>query len=56
MRQINNELVRDVGDHVTRLLVDQLSETIVFHNLDHARYVVDNAAYVGKKSNLNDEE
>jgi len=56
MKQINVELVQEVGDHVTRLLVDQLSETIVFHNLDHARYVVDNAAYVGKNSNLSDEE
>jgi len=56
MKQINVELVQDVDDYVTRLLVDQLSETIVFHNLDHARYVVDNAAYVGKNSNLSDNE
>jgi predicted metal-dependent HD superfamily phosphohydrolase len=56
MKQINAELVGEVEDYVTILLKDKLTDKYSFHNVDHARYVVDNAEYIGKKCNLSDEE
>jgi len=56
MRQINDELVQEVRDYVTMLLKNGLSESIVFHNLDHARYVVASALYIGKNSDLSEKE
>jgi HD superfamily phosphodiesterase len=54
MNQINEALVQEIEQYVTRLLEDQLPESMVFHNVDHARYVVENAVFIGEKSNLND--
>ena len=56
MKQINADLVGEVEDYVTILLKDKLTDKYSFHNVDHARYVVDNAEYIGKKCNLSDEE
>ena len=56
MKQINADLVGEVEDYVTILLKDKLTDKYSFHDVDHARYVVDNAEYIGKKCNLSDEE
>jgi HD superfamily phosphodiesterase len=56
MNQINVELIQEIEQYVTRLLETQLPDGMDFHNLDHARYVVDNAVFIGEKSNLSDNE
>jgi predicted metal-dependent HD superfamily phosphohydrolase len=54
MNQITVELLQETEQYVTRLLENQLPDTMTFHNLDHARYVVDNAVFIGKQSNLSE--
>jgi len=56
MNKINAEIVKEAGNYVTNLLEDKLPDNITFHTIDHAKYVVDSAIYIGKNSGLSDEE
>jgi len=54
--KIDAELVHEAGHYVTKLLEHKLSDSIEFHTVDHAIYVVGQAEYIGINSGLNDEQ
>ncbi len=56
MSKINAELVKEAGLYVTNLLADKLPDGIDFHTIDHAKYVVKSAEFIGKNSGLNIDE
>ena len=56
MKKISIELVQEAGRYVTKLLEDNLSDNFVFHNLNHAKYVVESANYIGKNNDLSNDD
>jgi putative nucleotidyltransferase with HDIG domain len=56
MKKIDAKIVGEAGDYVANLYKENLSDKIVFHTLDHTKYVVDSAEYIGEKSGLSDED
>ena len=56
MDKISIDLVQEADNYMRKLLEDKLSESIVFHTIDHARYVADSAEIIGKNSGLKEEE
>jgi len=56
MHKINTRLVEDAEMFVTKLLAEKLPDNILYHTLDHSKFVVDNAEYIGKNSGLTEEE
>lgn len=56
MSKIDETIVSQAGEYVEKLYEQNLSEKIVFHNLDHTKYVVDSAEYIGKNSGLMGED
>jgi predicted metal-dependent HD superfamily phosphohydrolase len=56
MTKINTRLLEDAERFVTKLFADKLPDDILYHTLDHSRYVVQSAEYIGKNSGLNDDE
>ncbi len=56
MKNVNADLVHEAEMFVTKLLADNLPETIQYHTLGHSKYVVDSAEYIGKKVGLSEEE
>jgi len=53
---LNQNLLEKAARFVTNYLNRNLPEKILFHNLEHIQYVVDKAAYIGKKCGLPEEE
>jgi len=56
MDKISKQLVNEAEKFVTKLLAEKLPDNIQYHTLDHSRYVVENAEYIGKNSGLNNDE
>ncbi len=56
MNKITVDLVRDAGNYVVRLLADRLPDSIEFHTAEHAKYVAESAAFIGKNCGLNKDE
>ena len=56
MKKISVELVQEAGRYVTKLLKDNRSDNFVFHNLNHAKYVVESANYIGKNNDLSNDD
>ena len=56
MSKINIDLVHEAEDFVKQLLADKLPESIKFHNIEHAKYVSENAALIGSNCGLNADE
>jgi HD-GYP domain-containing protein (c-di-GMP phosphodiesterase class II) len=56
MKNVNADLVHEAEKFVTKLLANKLPETIQYHTLDHSKFVVNNAEYIGKKVGLSEEE
>ncbi len=56
MKKINADLIREAGNYVTKLLADKLPDSIEYHSIEHARYVVERSGFIGKNSNLNDDQ
>jgi len=56
MNKITVDLVRDAGNYVVQLLTDRLPDSIEFHTAEHAKYVAENSAFIGKNCGLNDDE
>ncbi len=56
MNKITDDLVHDAGNYVVQLLTDKLPDSIEFHTAEHAKYVAENSAFIGKKCGLNDDE
>jgi len=56
MNKIDFALVEHAGNYVAKLLKDKLPEGIEFHTIVHAKCVVDNAAFIGEKSGLTNDE
>ena len=54
--QINSELVKAAEEFITNLLSEELPGIYTFHNLDHARYVVESAELIGKNSGLTEQD
>ena len=54
--QINSELVKTVEEYITHLLSVELPEIYTYHNLDHTRYVVESAEYIGRNSGLSEQD
>ncbi|NPA67662.1 MAG: HD domain-containing protein [Chlorobi bacterium] len=53
MNTINNDLINEAADYVTKLLSEKLPENIKFHTIEHTKYVAEKAEIIGKKSGLN---
>jgi predicted metal-dependent HD superfamily phosphohydrolase len=49
-------VVQEAEDYVSNLLSDELPESYSFHNMDHARYVVKSAEYIGKECGLTEQD
>ncbi len=56
MNKINAEIVKEAENFVTKFLEDELPDSVEFHTIDHARYVVESAEYIGKNSGLSSDE
>lgn len=56
MNKIDIDLVKEAEKYVRKLLDEKLSDKIEFHTFDHAKSVVDNSEFIGKNSNLTDDE
>ncbi len=56
MNKINADLVREAGNYVTKLLADKLPDSIEYHSIEHARYVVERSELIGKNSGLDDDQ
>jgi len=56
MDKINNEMVQEAGNYVTKLLAEKLPDNIEFHTIDHAKYVAESSAFIGEKCGLTDDE
>ena len=56
MDKINDGLVQAAGSFVSNLLADSLPDSIKFHTIDHAKYVVDSSEFIGRNSGLSDDE
>ena len=56
MDKINDGLVQEAGSFVSDLLADRLPDSIEFHTIDHAKYVVDSSEFIGRNSGLSDDE
>jgi len=56
MNKISEEIVQEAGNYVAKLLADELPGDIIFHTIDHARYVVNSAEIIGKATGLNDDD
>ncbi len=56
MKKIDVNLVKEAGNYVTKLLDDNLSDSIEFHTVDHAKCVSDNSEFIGKNCGLTDDE
>ena len=56
MSKKNIDLVQEAEEFVKQLLADKLPENIKFHNLEHAKYVSENAALIGSNCGLNADE
>jgi len=54
--KINSDLVQDAEDFVTKLFAENLPATIQYHTIDHAKYVVNSAEYLGRNNGLTDFE
>ncbi len=48
--------IREVQRHVIKLFSEQLPEGITYHNLDHTRYVAEQARIIGKAAGLKEKE
>jgi predicted metal-dependent HD superfamily phosphohydrolase len=56
MKKIDVKMVQKAGDYVTRFLAAKLPESVVFHTIDHAKYVVEKSEIIGRKSGLTEDE
>lgn len=56
MKKIDANMLREAEQFVTKLLGDKLSENVCFHDIDHARYVVDAAELIGRNSGLSEDD
>ncbi len=56
MKKIDVKMVQKAGDYVTRFLAENLPESVVFHTIDHAKYVVEKSEIIGRKSGLTEDE
>jgi predicted metal-dependent HD superfamily phosphohydrolase len=56
MNKINDDIVQDAGNYMSKFFSDNLSESIEFHTIEHAKYVADSSELIGKNSGLNEEE
>lgn len=56
MNKIDIDLVKEAEKYVRKLLDEKLSDKIEFHTFDHAKSVIDNSEFIGKNSNLTDDE
>ena len=54
--KIDAELVQEAGRYVAKLLEHKLPDSIEFHTIDHAKYVVGQAEFIGINSGLNDDQ
>ncbi len=53
---LNHHLLNEVSRYVTAYLNRNLPEEILFHDLEHIRYVVEKAKDLGQKCGLNEQE
>ncbi len=56
MSNINTKLADEAAEFVQKFLEENLSDKFTFHNIDHTKYVVEKAEYIGKNAGLSDEE
>jgi predicted metal-dependent HD superfamily phosphohydrolase len=56
MKKIDVKMVQKASEYVTRFLSEKLPESIVFHTIDHAKYVVEKTELIGRKSGLTEDE
>jgi len=56
MNNINSGLVSEAAVFVQNFLEKNLSYRFAFHNLEHCKYVVGKAEYIGQNAGLTDEE
>jgi predicted metal-dependent HD superfamily phosphohydrolase len=56
MKKIDVKMVQKAGDFVTRFLAEKLPESMVFHTIDHVKYVVEKSEIIGRKSGLSEDQ
>ena len=54
--RINSELLREIEQYASDLIVKESSENLTYHTVDHTRRVVKNAEIIGASENLNEDE
>ncbi len=55
-KSLNSKLLNETSEFVENYLENNLSDKILFHNLDHIRYVVDKVRLIGDKCGLTEQE
>lgn len=53
---ITNQLVSKTAKYVSQLFNNNFSEKLLFHNINHTKYVVEKVEVIGKHSNLSESE
>ena len=56
MNKIDANLLREAEQFVTKLLKDNLSDKVCFHDIEHAKYVADASELIGRNSGLSDDD
>jgi HD superfamily phosphodiesterase len=54
--RINSELLKEIEQYASDLIVKESSEYLTYHTVDHTRRVVKNAEIIGASENLNEDE
>jgi len=55
MKKIDDELIREAREYISKLLTTELSENCVFHTLGHTLDVVSNAEVIGRYCKLDED-
>ncbi|PKP33583.1 MAG: HD family phosphohydrolase [Bacteroidetes bacterium HGW-Bacteroidetes-16] len=56
MKKIDVKIVQKAGDYVTLFLAEKLPESMIFHTIDHTKYVVEKSEIIGRKSGLTEDQ
>ena len=56
MNQVQNSLLKDIQSYVVDFFEKNINVDFVYHDLEHTRYVVENAFVIGQACELSEEE
>ena len=54
--KINSEHIKEIEDYASNLIINESSDNLIYHTIEHTRRVVANALIIGKEENLEKDE